>query len=85
MVAECLTITIIIFVMCGMYLRAGKKNFMVAILPLIINIIATAFNATGIGSLAFGGTSIIIVVGVALETTREIETQMTMRNYKGFL
>ncbi|MBE6565306.1 MAG: preprotein translocase subunit SecY [Ruminococcaceae bacterium] len=57
----------------------------VAILPLIINIIATAFNATGIGSLAFGGTSIIIVVGVALETVRELETQMTMRNYKGFL
>ena len=33
----------------------------------------------------FGGTSLIIVVGVALETFREIEAQLTMRNYKGFL
>ena len=36
-------------------------------------------------SFTFGGTSILIVVGVALETTRELESQMTMRNYKGFL
>ena len=34
---------------------------------------------------AFGGSSIIIVVGVVLETIREIEAQMTMRHYKGFL
>ena len=33
----------------------------------------------------FGGTSILIVVGVALETFRELEAQLTMRNYKGFL
>lgn len=33
----------------------------------------------------FGGTSILIVVGIALETAREIEGQLTMRNYKGFL
>ncbi len=33
----------------------------------------------------FGGTSLLIVVGVALETTRQIEAQMLMRNYKGFL
>ena len=33
----------------------------------------------------FGGTSLIIVVGVALETFRELEAQLTMRNYKGFL
>lgn len=36
-------------------------------------------------SFTFGGTSILIVVGVALETAREIEAQLTMRNYKGFL
>ena len=35
--------------------------------------------------LAFGGSSIIIVVGVVIETAREIEGQMTMRHYKGFL
>ena len=33
----------------------------------------------------FGGTSLIIVVGVVLETFRELEAQLTMRNYKGFL
>ena len=36
-------------------------------------------------SFTFGGTSILIVVGVALETERELEAQLTMRNYKGFL
>ncbi len=34
---------------------------------------------------AFGGTSLLIVVGVALETSRQIEAQMTMRNHSGFL
>ena len=53
----------------------------IAIIPLIANI------ASGgkMSSLAFGGSSIIIVVGVVLETAREIEGQMTMRHYKGFL
>ena len=37
------------------------------------------------GVFTFGGTSLIIVVGVALETFRELEAQLTMRNYKGFL
>ena len=41
---------------------------------------------TGLFStLAFGGSSLMIVVGVALETTRELEAQMSLRNYKGFL
>lgn len=53
----------------------------VAILPMIVNI-ASGGN---LSALAFGGSSIIIVVGVVLETIREIEAQMTMRNYKGFL
>ena len=39
----------------------------------------------GIAMLAFGGTSLLIVIGVALETVRELEAQMTLRNYKGFL
>ena len=33
----------------------------------------------------FGGTTLLIVVGVAIETFRELEAQLTMRNYKGFL
>ena len=40
---------------------------------------------TGVSSLAIGGTSIIIIVGVALETVKALETQMLMRHYKGFL
>ena len=52
----------------------------VAILPIIIS------NIPGVpNTLAIGGTSIIIVVGVALETMRALEAQMMMRNYKGFL
>ena len=39
----------------------------------------------GAGSLAIGGTSVIIVIGVALETVKAIEAQMLMRHYKGFL
>jgi len=53
----------------------------VAVVPLIVNIC----TGEGIGSLAFGGSSLLIVVGVILETVREIEAQMTMRHYKGFL
>ncbi len=51
----------------------------IAILPIITG------NLIGYSSLAIGGTSIIIVVGVALETTKQIEAQMLMRHYKGFL
>ena len=36
-------------------------------------------------TIAFAGTSVLIVVGVILETVRELEAQLTMRNYKGFL
>ena len=53
----------------------------VAVLPLVANIASSG----ALGSIAFGGSSIIIVVGVVLETIREIEAQMTMRHYKGFL
>ena len=53
----------------------------IAVVPMIANIIAGG----ALGSLAFSGNSIIIVVGVILETTRELESQMTMRHYKGFL
>ena len=53
----------------------------IAVVPLVINILTNG----GLGSLAFSGNSLLIVVGVALETVREIEAQMTMRHYKGFL
>lgn len=38
-----------------------------------------------INAISFGGSSMMIVVGVAIETTRELEAQMSLRNYKGFL
>ena len=52
----------------------------VAILPLLVGMINDKF-----ASMAIGGTSVIIVVGVALETVQAIEAQMLMRHYKGFL
>jgi preprotein translocase subunit SecY len=45
-----------------------------------------AFEALGVGSrFAFGGTSILIIVGVALDTVKQIESQLQQRNYEGFL
>ena len=40
---------------------------------------------TSVQNLGIGGTSVIIVVGVALETVKTLEAQMLMRHYKGFL
>ena len=51
----------------------------IAIAPIITG------NLVGYHSLAIGGTSVIIVVGVALETVKQMEAQMLMRHYKGFL
>ena len=53
----------------------------IAVFPLIINMIA----GNKLGGIAFGGSSLLIIVGVAIETYRELEAQMTMRHYKGFL
>ncbi len=53
----------------------------IAVFPLIINMVA----GNRLGGIAFGGSSLLIIVGVVLETYREIEAQMTMRHYKGFL
>ena len=47
--------------------------------------IATQGAANLVSAFSFGGTTILIVVGVAIETFRELEAQLTMRNYKGFL
>ena len=43
------------------------------------------FNGVFGAYVSFGGTSIIIIVGVILETLKQIESQMLVRNYKGFL
>ena len=51
----------------------------IAIVPIIYG------NLTGMSAMSLGGTSIIIVVGVCLETVKQMESQMMMRHYKGFL
>ena len=48
--------------------------------PMLMSIVLPNFSG-----LAFGGSSLLIVVGVALETFRNLEAQLSMRNYKGFL
>ena len=65
----------------------GKVTFVgalflavVALLPLIVG----AVNS-GLRNVALGGTSVIIVVGVALDTVKQMEAQMLMRHHKGFL
>ena len=54
----------------------------IAVVPILVAHFSKSAALTGI---SLGGTSIIIVVGVALETVRALEAQMLMRNYKGFL
>lgn len=54
----------------------------VAIVPLVVSACSTTASNSGI---AVGGTSLMIIVSVALETVQGIEAQMVMRNYKGFL
>ena len=53
-----------------------------AVVPILITHFSSTASLTG---LSLGGTSIIIVVGVALETIRALESELLMRNYKGFL
>ncbi len=56
----------------------------VAMFPIIYSQVAGLVTTNGM-NLAVGGTSIIIMVGVALETQKQLESQMMMRHYKGFL
>lgn len=64
----------------------------ISVLPLIAQLIMQLlgnlnyfYSSAIISDLVFGGSSVIIVVGVILETVRDVEAQMTMRHYKGFL
>jgi len=52
---------------------------LVALIPLVYG------KISGMSGMSLGGTSIIIIVGVALETVKQLESQMMMRHYKGFL
>ena len=50
----------------------------------VIAVIPYLFSSIG-ASISFGGTSLIIIVSVVLETMKQVESQMLVRNYKGFL
>ncbi len=68
-------------------LIGGVFLCVVAGVPMLISIVDYAIHdgTLTFAGLAFGGSSLLIVVGVALETVHELEAQLTMRNYKGFL
>ncbi len=58
----------------------------IAVVPMLAVVVeGTIGKSAYFAQVAFGGSSLMIVVGVALETVRELESQMTLRNYKGFL
>lgn len=59
--------------------------FIGAIGLVIVAIIPYFFNGVFNASISFGGTSLIIIVSVILETIKQIESKMLVRNYKGFL
>ena len=52
---------------------------------LIVALIPIFFNGMFNADVSFGGTSLIIIVGVILETMKQLESQMLVRNYSGFL
>ena len=63
-----------------------RLNFIGALFLGVIAVLPVVVGAVfGIQGLQIGGTSLLIMEGVALETVRQIESQMTMRHYKGFL
>lgn len=64
----------------------NKVTFIGALFLGVVALFPSVFGKiSGIYGLTIGGTSVMIVVGVALETVQQIESQMMMRHYKGFL
>ena len=54
----------------------------IAVLP---NLFLEAGNSGGVQNLPFGGTAVLIMIGVGLDTVKQIESQLMQRNYEGFL
>ena len=69
------------------YLKKILKNirFIGAAGLTIVAVVPFFFNGVFGASVSFGGTSIIIVVGVILETIKQIQSQLLVQNYSGFL
>ena len=59
--------------------------FIGAVGLVIVQLVPFVFNGTLGANVSFGGTSLIIIVGVVLETINQVESQMLVRNYSGFL
>lgn len=66
-------------IMNRLTLFGGIFLAIIAIIPIIVGHFMSGIN------MQFGGTSLLIVVGVALETVKQLESQLTMRSYQGFL
>ena len=60
-------------------------NYIGAVGLVIVAVIPIFFEGAFNASISFGGTSLIIIVGVIIETLKQIESRMLVRNYKGFL
>jgi preprotein translocase subunit SecY len=73
------TATYLNFILTRITLAGAVFLGLIAILPTI------AKYATGVQTLLLGGTSLLIVVSVVLETYKSLEAQLVMRNYEGFL
>ena len=69
------------------YLNGILKNiiFIGAVGLVIVAVIPIFFSGVFGANVSFGGTSLIIIVGVLLETLKQIESMMLVRHYKGFL
>lgn len=67
-------------IMSRMTVIGGLFASVVAVLPIVISLTAPQF-----GNIYFGGTSLLIVVGVAMEMNKQIKAQLVMRHYEGFL
>ena len=66
--------------------KVGNKITFIGAISLALLTIVPALSSRFLGlNLSFGGSSVIIVVGVILETVKQIEAMLTMKNYKGFL
>lgn len=73
------TATYLNYILTRITLAGALFLGIIAILPVIVKYI------TGVATLTLGGTSILIVVSVVLETVKQLEAQLLMRNYEGFL